>query len=86
MPAREVVAIALPNLSLSFRARARERAALAGQPRSCKPCTRGVETLPQPPAAAPTMALCMDAARALLETAISTRNLMLTSRKVHKES
>ena len=30
------------------------------------------------------MLLCMDAARALLDTAMATRNLMLTSRKITK--
>ena len=72
MPAREAVV---------------ERAAL-GQPPSNKGsrARAAVPMPPQPPAAAPTMALALDAARALLDNAISTRNLMLTSRKVHKES
>ena len=85
-------AVAAPNDARATRTRmpARdavvERAAL-GQPPSNKGrhCTRGVAGPPQPPATAYDGS-CMDAARALLETAMATRNLMLTSRKVHKES
>ena len=51
-----------------------------------QPCTRGGPNAAAAARRSTYDGSCMDAARALLETAMATRNLMLTSAESHKES